>query len=157
MHIKGSFQLNTGWTMMVLMHCQTLLYHRTKIKKKAKQNVAFSQPLPQSIVLPYVKKILISLMHHLLIFIKPIFKDRRRRSCSIIPKIWHRHKCTGIRVQTFCFHIGSARCGKTSSLINEPNCYHRGYVNLIKVIKHSIIIMRNNAANIISRRLLSVR
>lgn len=25
-------------------------------------------------------------MHHLLIFIKPIFKDRRRRSCSIIPK-----------------------------------------------------------------------
>lgn len=141
--------------MMVLMHCQTLLYHRTKIKNK-KQNVAFSQPLPQSIVLPYVKKILISLMHHLLIFIKPIFKDRRR-SCSIIPKIWHRHKCTGIRVQTFCFHIGSARCGKTSSLINEPNCYHRGYVNLIKVIKLSIIIMRNNAANIISRKLLSVR
>lgn len=86
MHTKGSFQLNTGWTMMVLMHCQTLLYHRTKIKKKKKQNVAFSQPLPQSIVLPYVKKILISLMHHLLIFIKPIFKDRRRRSCSIIPK-----------------------------------------------------------------------
>lgn len=142
--------------MMVLMHCQTLLYHRTKIKNK-KQNVAFSQPLPQSIVLPYVKKILISLMHYLLIFIKPIFKDIRRRSCSIIPKIWHLHKCTGIRVQTFCFHIGSARCGKTSSLINEPNCYHRGYVNLIKVIKHSIIIMRNNAANIISRRLLSVR
>lgn len=141
---------------MVLMHCQTLLYHRTKIKKK-KQNVAFSQPLPQPIVLPYVKKILISLMHYLLIFIKPIFKDRRGRSCSIIPKIWHRHKCTGIRVQIFCFHIGSARCGKTSSLINEPNCYHRGYVNLIKVIKHSIIIMRNNAANIISRRLLSVR
>lgn len=140
--------------MMVLMHCQTLLYHRTKIKKK-KQNVAFSQPLPQPTVLPYVKKILISLMHHLLIFIKPISKDRR--SCSIIPKIWHLHKCTGIRVQTFCFHIGSARCGKTSSLINEPNCYHRGYVNLIKVIKHSIIIMRNNAANIISRRLLSVR
>lgn len=142
--------------MMVLMHCQTLLYHRTKIKKK-KQNVAFSQPLPQPTVLPYVKKILISLMHYLLIFIKPIFKDRRRKSCSIIPKIWHRHKCTGIRVQIFCFHIGSARCGKTSSLINEPNCYHRGYVNLIKVIKHSIIIMRNNAANIISRRLLSVR
>lgn len=142
--------------MMVLMHCQTLLYHRTKINKK-KQNVAFSQPLPQSIVLPYVKKILISLMHHLLIFIKPIFKDIRRRSCSIIPKIWHLHKCTGITVHTFCFHIGSARCGKTSSLINEPNCYHRGYVNLIKVIKHSIIIMRNNAANIISRRLLSVR
>lgn len=142
--------------MMVLMHCQTLLYHRTKIKIK-KQNVAFSQPLPQSIVLPYVKKILISLMRHLLIFIKPISKDRRRRSCSIIPKIWHLHKCTGIGVQTFCFHIGSARCGKTSSLINEPNCYHRGYVNLIKVIKHSIIIMRNNAANIISRRLLSVR
>lgn len=141
--------------MMVLMHCQTLLYHRTKIKNK-KQNVAFSQPLPQPIVLPYVKKILISLMHYLLIFIKPIFKDRRR-SCSIIPKIWHRHKCTGIRVQTFCFHIGSARCGKTSSLINEPNCYHRGYVNLIKVIKLSIIIMRNNAANIISRKLLSVR
>lgn len=103
------------------------------------------------------KKILISLMHYLLIFMKPIFKDRRRRSCSIIPKIWHLHKCTGIRVQTFCFHIGSARCGKTSFLINEPNCYHRGYVNLIKVIKHSIIIMRNNAANIISRRLLSVR
>lgn len=150
MHIKGSFQLNTGWTMMVLMHCQTLLYHRTK--KKKKQNVAFSQPLPQPIVLRYVN----SLMHYLLIFIKPIFKDRRR-SCSIIPKIWHLHKCTGIRVQTFCFHIGSARCGKTSSLINEPNCYHRGYVNLIKVIKHSIIIMRNNAANIISRRLLSVR
>lgn len=144
--------------MMVLMHCQTLLYHRTKIKKK-KQNVAFSQPLPQSIVFTIrKKKILISLMHHLLIFIKPIFKDiRRRRSCFIIPKIWHLHKCTGIRVQTFCFHIGSARCGKTSSLINEPNCYHRGYVNLIKVIKHSIIIMRNNAANIISRRLLSVR
>lgn len=140
--------------MMVLMHCQTLLYHRTKIKK---QNVAFSQPLPQPIVLPYVKKILISLMHYLLIFIKPIFKDRRRKSCSIIPKIWHLHKCTGIRVQTFCFHIGSARCRKTSSLINEPNCYHRGYVNLIKVIKHSIIIMRNNAVNIISRRLLSVR
>lgn len=142
--------------MMVLMHCQTLLYHRTKIKIK-KQNVAFSQPLPQPTVLPYVKKILISLMHHLLIFIKPIFKDRRGRSCSIIPKIWHLHKCTGITVHTFCFHIGSARCGKTSSLINEPNCYHRGYVNLIKVIKHSIIIMRNNAANIISRRLLSVR
>lgn len=153
MHIKGSFQLNTGWTMMVLMHCQTLLYHRTKIKKKRKQNVAFSQPLPQSIVLPYVKKILISLMHYLLIF-KPIFKDRRR---SCFTNIWHLHKCTGIRVHTFCFHIGSARCGKTSSLINEPNCYHRGYVNLIKVIKHSIIIMRNNAANIISRRLLSVR
>lgn len=157
MHIKGSFQLNTGWTMIVLMHCQTLLYHRTKIKKK-KAKCCFFTTVTTIHCFTTRKKILISLMHHLLIFIKPIFKDRRRRrSCSIIPKIWHLHKCTGIRVQTFCFHIGSARCGKTSSLINEPNCYHRGYVNLIKVIKHSIIIMRNNAVNIISRRLLSVR
>lgn len=143
--------------MMVLMHCQTLLYHRTKIKKKAKC-CFFTTVTTIHCFTIRKKKILISLMYYLLIFIKPIFKDRRRRSCSIIPKkIWHLHKCTGIRVQTFCFHIGSARCGKTSSLINEPNCYHRGYVNLIKVIKHSIIIMRNNAVNIISRRLLSVR
>lgn len=155
MHIKGSFQLNTGWTMMVLMHCQTLLYHRTKIKKK-KAKCCFFTTVTTTHCFTIRKKILISLMHYLLIFIKSIFKDIRR-SCSIIPKIWHLHKCTGIRVQTFCFHIGSARCGKTSFLINEPNCYHRGYVNLIKVIKHSIIIMRNNAAKIISRRLLSVR
>lgn len=141
--------------MMVLMHCQTLLYHRTKIKIKIKKaKCCFFTTVTTTHCFTIRKK---NINFYLLIFIKPIFKDRRRKSCSIIPKIWHLHKCTGIRVQTFCFHIGSARCGKTSSLINEPNCYHRGYVNLIKVIKHSIIIMRNNAVNIISRRLLSVR
>lgn len=148
MHIKGSFQQNTGWTMMVLMHWQTLLYHT--LSKYCFFHNHYHNPL-----FTICKTILISLMHYLLIFIKPIFKDRR--SCIITQKIWHPHKCTGIRVQTFCFHIGSARCGKTSSLINEPNCYHGGYVDSIKVIKHSIIIMRNNAVNIISRRLLSVR
>lgn len=156
MHIKGSFQLNTGWTMMVLMHCQTLLYHRTKIKKKSKM-LLFHNRYHNPLFLPYVKKNINFTNASSFNFHQANFQWQKKKKLFYQPKIWHLHKCTGIRVQIFCFHIGSARCGKTSSLINEPNCYHRGYVNLIKVIKHSIIIMRNNAANIISRRLLSVR
>lgn len=96
-------------------------------------------------------------MYYFLIFIKLIFKDRRRRSCFIILKIWYLYKCIGIRVWIFCFYIGLVRCGKILFFINELNCYYRGYVNLIKVIKYFIIIMRNNVVNIISRRLFFVR
>lgn len=155
MHIKGSFQLNTGWTMMVLMHCQTLLYHRTKIKKKAK--CCFFTTVTTTHCFTIRKKNINFTNASSFNFHQANFQWQKKKKLFYQPKIWHLHKCTGIRVQIFCFHIGSARCGKTSSLINEPNCYHRGYVNLIKVIKHSIIIMRNNAVNIISRRLLSVR